>query len=381
MNQAVDAAVQTNEDTEIGDRLDGAGDFIALVELAREIFPWVRFALLDAQGDTTTLFVDVQNHNFHFVADLYDFRRVDVLVGPVHFGNVYQAFHAFFQLCEAAVVGQVGNTRGDASAFWVTSFDSNPWIFTQLLQAQGNTVTLAIVFQNLDIDLVANVDDFGRMLDTLPSHVGNVQQAIDATQIDECAVIGEVLDDTFDLLAFLQGFQQSFTLGGVLCFQHAATGNDNVVALLVELDDFEFEFFAFQVRGVAHWTNVDQRTWQERTDAVNVDSEAAFNLTVDNALDHFFSCEGCFENNPAFSALGFFTGQLGFTETVFNRVQSNVNFVTDIDSQVTSIVVELFQRDQSFRLQTSVNGYPASLVIDINDNTGDDGACLKVQGF
>ena len=55
VNQAVDAAVQTNEDTEIGDRLDGAGDFIALVELAREIFPWVRFALLDAEGDTTTL--------------------------------------------------------------------------------------------------------------------------------------------------------------------------------------------------------------------------------------------------------------------------------------------------------------------------------------
>lgn len=58
-----------------------------------------------------------------------------------------------------------------------------------------------------------------------------------------------------------------------------------------------------------------------------------------------------------------------------------MNFVTDIDSQIASIVVELFQRDQSFRLQTSVNGYPASLVIDINDNTGDDGACLKVQGF
>jgi hypothetical protein len=57
---------------------------------------------------------------------------------------VYQAFHAFFQLCEAAVVGQVGNTRGDASAFWVTGFDSNPWIFAQLLQAQGNTVALAI---------------------------------------------------------------------------------------------------------------------------------------------------------------------------------------------------------------------------------------------
>src|SRR5690606_2186146 len=36
VNQAVDATVQTNEDTEIGDRLDGAGDAVALVELTRE---------------------------------------------------------------------------------------------------------------------------------------------------------------------------------------------------------------------------------------------------------------------------------------------------------------------------------------------------------
>jgi hypothetical protein len=100
------------------------------------------------------------------------------------------------------------------------------------------------------------------------------------------------------------------------------------------------------VRGVAHWTDINQRAWQERTDAVNVDSEAAFNLTVDNALDHFFSCEGCFQNNPALSALGFFTGQLGFAKAVFDRVQSNVNFVTDLDGQFASFVVELLERDE-----------------------------------
>ncbi|MNE60605.1 hypothetical protein D3C81_1678440 [compost metagenome] len=58
-----------------------------------------------------------------------------------------------------------------------------------------------------------------------------------------------------------------------------------------------------------------------------------------------------------------------------------MNFVTDVDVQFASVVVELLKRDECFRLQASVNGYPASLVIDINDNTGDDGACLKVQGF
>lgn len=49
MNQTVDAAVQADEDTEVGDRLDGTGDLVTLVELAGEVFPWVRFALLDTQ--------------------------------------------------------------------------------------------------------------------------------------------------------------------------------------------------------------------------------------------------------------------------------------------------------------------------------------------
>ena len=109
VNQAVDVVVQTNEDTEIGDRFDGAGDLVIFVELIGEVFLRVGLALLDIQGDTMTFFVDVQNHDFHFVADVDDLRWVDVLVGPVHFGHVYQIFDVFFQFSEAVVVGQVGD--------------------------------------------------------------------------------------------------------------------------------------------------------------------------------------------------------------------------------------------------------------------------------
>ena len=135
------------------------------------------------------------------------------------------------------------------------------------------------------------------------------------------------------------------------------------------------------MRGVAHWTDVNQRTWQERTDAVNVDCEAAFNLTVDNALDHFFSCESRFQNDPALGTLGFFAGQLGFAKAVFDRVQRNVDFIADLDGQLASIVVELLQRDEAFGLQTSVNGDPTSLVIDIDDDRGDDRTGLKVKSL
>ena len=292
---------------------------------------------------------------------------------------MHQAFHALFQLGEAAVVGQVGDASHDAGAFRVTSLDGNPRIFAQLLQTQGNAVALAVELQDLDIDLVTNVDDLGRMLDALPRHVGDVQQAIYAAQVNECTVVGKVLDDTLDLLAFLQGFQQRFALGAVLGLEDAATGNDNVVALLVQLDDLELELFAFQVSGITHRTHIDQGTRQERTDAIDVDSEATFDLAVDNALDHFFGSESRFQNNPRLGALGFLAGQLGFAEAVFHSIERNVHFVTDLDGQLALLVVELLDRDDTLGLQAGMDGDPVT--IDVDHDAGDDRTGLHVEGF
>ena len=42
------------------------------------------------------------------------------------------------------------------------------------------------------------------MTDAAPRHVGDVQQAINAAEINECTVIGDVLDDAFAGFAFGQ---------------------------------------------------------------------------------------------------------------------------------------------------------------------------------
>src|SRR5690606_19324046 len=138
------------------------------------------------------------------------------------------------------------------------------------------TVALAIELEDLDVDFVADVDDFARVLDTFPGHVGNVQQTIDTAQIDECAVIGEVLDHAFDGHAFLQHTQQLLAFVSVCSFKHGATGNHDVVAFLVEFDDFELEVYAFQVLRIPLRAYVDQRNRHDRADAVVVDGEAAF---------------------------------------------------------------------------------------------------------
>ena len=51
------------------------------------------------------------------------------------------------------------------------------------------------------------------MLDALPGEIGDMQQAVDATEIDERAVVGEVLDHALDDLAFLQVGEQRIALG------------------------------------------------------------------------------------------------------------------------------------------------------------------------
>jgi hypothetical protein len=158
---------------------------------------------------------------------------VDVLVGPIHFGNVHQTFHAFFDFGEAAVIGQVGDAgAGDGcpsgNLDMIATHGSSPSCFRPRetrLRSRSN-------FRTLTSDFVANVDDFARMLDALPGHVGDVQQTVDAAQVNECTVVGQVLDDALDHLAFLQGFQQASRSAAVFGFHHGATGNHNVVALL-----------------------------------------------------------------------------------------------------------------------------------------------------
>ena len=95
VHQAVDVAGEADEDAEVGDRLDLAADFVAAVVVLGEFLtPRVRLALLEAEGDAAPLLVDVEHHDLDFLAGVHDLGRVDVLVRPVHLGDVAETFDA-----------------------------------------------------------------------------------------------------------------------------------------------------------------------------------------------------------------------------------------------------------------------------------------------
>ena len=193
------------------------------------------------------------------------------------------------------------------------------------------------------------------MLDALPRHVGDVQQAVDATEVHERAVVGEVLDRALDHGAFLQVVHERAALGGELLLDDRAARNDHVVALLVELDDLELERLAFEVGGVAHRTHIDQRTGQERADVVDLDGEATLHTAGDGAGDDFGFVERLFEAGPGAGTLGLLAREARFAGAVFHRVERDFDAVAGLDLDFAAFVLELFEGDDGFGLEAHVD--------------------------
>ena len=143
--------------------------------VSSEGVPRILGALLDTQRNPSTFFVDIEDHHLNLIADLHDLGRMDVAVGPVHFGHVHQPLDALFQFCKATIIGEVGDLRHGSGVLRISTCNFNPGILTQLFETQGDTIPFAVELQNLNINLITHCDDFTRMLDSLPRHVRNVQ--------------------------------------------------------------------------------------------------------------------------------------------------------------------------------------------------------------
>src|SRR5438477_3394597 len=285
VHESVDRARQADEHAEVGDRLDHALHAIALLVVHRKLFPRIGHALLHAEGDAAALFIDLENHHLDLVAKLHDLGRVDVLVRPVHFGHVHETLDPLLDFHERTVIGDVGDLAEQTRPGRVTPGQADPRVLAELLHAQRHAVLFLIELQHLGRDFVADRENFGRMLDAAPGEIGDMEQAVDAAEIDERTVIGDVLDHALDYGALLQRLQELLALGAQARFEHGAARHDDVVALAVELDDLEVELLALEWTGVLHRADVDERPRKERADAVDHDGEAALHFAGDPALD------------------------------------------------------------------------------------------------
>ncbi len=102
------------------------------------------------------------------------------------------------------------------------------------------------------------------MLQAAPRHIGDVEQSVDTAEIDEGAVIGDVLDRAFEDHALFEHAQRLFLQRRALAFEHAAARDHDVGPRAIEFEDLKPPALADIAIEIAHRTDVHVRTGQER---------------------------------------------------------------------------------------------------------------------
>src|SRR6266849_1686910 len=194
------------------------------------------------------------------------------------------------------------------------------------------------------------------MADAAPRHVRDVQQAVDAAQIDERAVVGDVLDDALEDLALGERLERVLLLLGVLFLEQRLARQHDVAALLVDLDHAHAELLPAQRVEISDGTHVDLRSGQERADA-DVHRETALDA-LDDAADHDLALGiGLLDLVPNLHLLGFFTRQDDVAFAIFRTLQQHVDDVAGLDRHLAVLVEELIHRDDAFGLVPDVDDH------------------------
>jgi hypothetical protein len=192
-----------------------------------------------------------------------------------------------------------------------------------------------------------------------------------SSEVDERAVLGEVLDDAVEDHAFLQGLERAGLHRVALLLQEHAARQDDVAALLVELDDLELVGLTNQLVEVADGAQIHLRARKERLHpAADGDREAALHALGDGALDDLVALAGARDLVPHLHLVGLLLGQGDEAVVGLSALDVDVDAVAGLHGEVAGGVEELALRDDAFALAADVDHNRVAVHLD--DYAADD---------
>ena len=285
VHHPVDVVVEADKETEFRDVLDLSLDMRADRMSFGKHLPGIPLGLLETQGHAPLRAVDLEHHDVNFLRGRNDLARMDVLLGPAHFRNVDQALDSRLQLDERAVVRDVGHAAMMYRVKRIVALHRIPRIFLELLHSERDPLGFLVDLDDLHFHGVVYLDDIGRMADPSPRHVRDMEQAVNAAEIDERSVFGDVLDHAVNCVAFLDSLDDRPALTLALLFQDRAARDDDVAATPIHFQDLEGLLHPHDFRGIAHRSHIDLAAGQERYGAVKVNGKPALDPAEYSALD------------------------------------------------------------------------------------------------
>ncbi len=285
--------------------------------------------MLHAQRDFLLVAIDVQDHHLDDVALLDQFLRVVDPPGPRHFADVDQPLDPGFQLDKCPVGHDVHDLARVLAAHRILGLDVLPRAGRLVLERKRDLFLLFVDVEDVDLEFLIDLDHVARVLHAVPGHVRNVQQAVDAAQIDEGAELGDVLDDALANLARFDCREQFTLQPRAIFLQQFPSGDDDIPPHLVDLEDHALNFFVDVIADVRWPANIDLAGGQEDVDA-DVDQQPALDLPRDEALDAVAFLVLGQNPFPFFLPLGLAIGESDDAVLVFHRLKQDLNRVADL---------------------------------------------------
>ena len=257
MDHAVDVVLDFDERAVAGHVADLALDAAADRIFLGQDFPRIALLLAQAERNLAAVAVDVEHDGFDLVADVQDVARLADALSPAHFGDVDQALDAGFDLDERAVRHDVDDLAVDLAALRILRDHVIPRIAGLLLEAEGDALLLLVDADDDDFEFLTDRKHLGRMRDPAPGDIGDVQQAVHAAEVDERAEVGDVLDHALAQVVDLHFAQQLAARLAEGLLEEFTARNDDVAAVLIDLDDLDVELFADVIVHIVHRAHVE----------------------------------------------------------------------------------------------------------------------------
>ena len=208
--------------------------------------------------------------------------------------------------------------------------DLVPRVGLQLLEPEADALFLLVDIEDDDGDFLPGLEHLARVVEPAPGHVRDVQQTVDAGQVDERAEIGQVLDQAGDDVAHLDRLEEALALLVALLLDQLAAAQDDVFAVVVDLDDLEIVGVADELVQILGRRDIDLRTRQERLHA-DVHHQPAFDDAADLALDQAVAFENLDDLFPILPVQRLFAREDHHALVVFEAFEEHIDFIADVD--------------------------------------------------
>ena len=196
-----------------------------------------------------------------------------------------QSLDTVGDLEEGTVLLGLGDLAVDHLPGWEAILDGVPRVVAQLAQREADAGELGVELDDLDPDLVPDTQHVRHVVDAVPGELADVDETIGAAEVDEGTVAGQPAHLAGDHVADLELLEELLALARPVLVLRGALGDDEPVALAVDLEDLDGDLGPHQLQEVAGELARNLAGGQEAAQPHDVDDQAALVLLANLGVE------------------------------------------------------------------------------------------------